>query len=433
MSPIELSKYQFGIRPNLSQFLHQLLQVFFVGLTLGMTRTVIPALAESEFNVPKGSFLMLMAFVIAFGFVKGSLNFVAGRLSERVGRKTVLVWGWIVALPIPAMILYAPSWNWIVAATVLLGINQGLAWSMTQTAKLDITRAEQRGLTIGFNEFAGYFGVAVAGVITAYLSQSLGVREGLMWFGMVVVLLALINSLTFVVDTLPWAKAEAAHHAAGKATGPVAKYPKNISDQPGTWEVFTLMSWRDKRMFAFSQAGLVEKFVDALIWVFYPVYLYNQGLNLANIGWVVGIYGFVWGGSQFFTGPLSDRIGRKKPIVWGMWLCGAGVGMTLLNDGLAWWGFSAAVTGFGMALLYPNISAAVGDIAHPNWRGSAIGIYRFWRDLGYGIGALLLGAVGAITHSIEMGFWFTTIAMFISGLIVMIWGKETHPRINPEI
>jgi len=377
--------------------------------------------------------MMLMAFVVAFGFVKGSLNFVAGRLSERVGRKQVLIWGWVVALPIPAMILYAPSWNWIVAATVLLGINQGLAWSMTQTAKLDITRADQRGLTIGFNEFAGYFGVAVAGVITGYLSINFGAREGLMLFGTAVIILAIFNSATSVIDTLPWAKAEAALHASGQGSTLKPRYPKNISDQPSTKEVFTLMSWRDKRMFAFSQAGLVEKFVDALVWVFYPVYLYNQGLSLANLGWVVGIYGFVWGGSQFFTGPLSDKIGRMKPIVWGMWICGAGVAMTLMAEGILWWSLSAAVTGFGMALLYPNISAAVGDIAHPNWRGSAIGIYRFWRDLGYGIGALALGLVGHYTNNIEMGFWFTAIAMFVSGLIVLIWGEETHPRINPAV
>ena len=425
------SSYHFGIRANSKLFSHLLLQVFFVGLTLGMTRTVIPALAEAEFNVPKGSFMMLMAFVVAFGFVKGSLNFVAGRLSERIGRKQVLVWGWISALPIPAMILYAPSWNWIVAATVLLGINQGLAWSMTQTAKLDITRADQRGLTIGFNEFAGYFGVAVAGVITAYLSATFGAREGLVLFGTVVVILALFNSLTFVDDTLPWARAEAKLHASGQGPLHKPRYPTNISEHPSTSEVFMLMSWRDKRMFAFSQAGLVEKFVDALIWVFYPVYLYNQGLSLAQLGWVVGIYGFVWGGSQFFTGPLSDRIGRHKPIVWGMWICGGGVALMLMGQGLLWWSISAAITGFGMALLYPNISAAVGDIAHPNWRGSAIGIYRFWRDLGYGIGALALGLVGHYSQNIEMGFWFTAIAMFISGLIVVFWGAETHPRLNP--
>jgi MFS family permease len=425
------TNYHFGIRVNLHQFSHQLWQVLLVGLTLGMMRTVVPALAETEFGVPKGSFLLLMAFVIAFGFVKGAMNFVAGRLSERIGRKHVLMLGWLIALPIPPMIYFAPGWNWIVFATVLLGVNQGLTWSMTQTSKLDITHPEQRGLTIGLNEFSGYFGVALAGIITAYLTQWLGARESLLWFGMITVIVAIITTQLWVKDTLPWAHAEAREHAAGKATGPRPRFPTNISDTPTTWEVFTLMSWRDKRMFAFSQAGLVEKFVDALIWVFYPVYLYQHGLSLANIGWVVGIYGFVWGGSQFVTGKLSDHIGRLWPITIGMWICGAGVGLTLLSNTLWQWSVSAAITGFGMALLYPNISAAVGDIAHPSWRGSAIGIYRFWRDLGYGIGALLLGLASNLTGIISTGFWFVMIAMFVSGFLVLIIAEETHPRINP--
>lgn len=423
--------YVHGIRANLDQFLHQLWQVLLVGMTLGMLRTVVPALAESEFGVPKGSFLLLMAFVVAFGFVKGTLNFVAGRLSERIGRKHVLMLGWLIALPIPPMILYAPTWNWIVAATVLLGINQGLTWSMTQTAKLDLTHAQQRGLTIGLNEFAGYFGVALAGIITAYLSEWFGAREGLMGFGLVVIVLAIITTQLWVKDTLPWAHAEAKRHATGQSTGPKPRFPHNISDQPTTWEVFSLMSWRDRRMAAFSQAGLVEKFVDALIWVFYPVYFYQHGLSLSNIGWVVGIYGFVWGGSQFVTGKLSDHVGRRWPIISGMWLCGAGVGMTLFGDSLIWWSVAAAITGFGMALLYPNIIAAVSDIAHPNWRGSALGIYRFWRDLGYGIGALLLGITSNVSGVISTGFWLVSIAMFVSGLVVWIWGEETHPRLNP--
>jgi len=431
MSQSFTSELSHGIRDNLEQFLHQLFQVFLVGMTLGMLRTVVPALAESEFGVPKGSFILLMAFVVAFGFVKGTLNFVAGRLSERIGRKHVLMLGWLIALPIPPMILFAPSWNWIVAATVLLGINQGLTWSMTQTAKLDITQAHQRGLTIGLNEFSGYFGVALAGIITAYLSEWIGAREGIMWFGLVTIVLAIITTQLWVKDTLPWAHAEAKRHAAGESTGPLPRFPANISDKPTTWEVFSLMSWRDRRMAAFSQAGLVEKFVDALIWVFYPVFFYQHGLSLSNIGWVVGIYGFVWGGSQFITGKLSDHVGRRWPIISGMWLCGAGVGLTMLSDTLLGWAFAAAVTGFGMALLYPNISAAVSDIAHPNWRGSAIGIYRFWRDLGYGIGALLLGIASDMSGNINTGFWLVAIAMFLSGLLVVIWGEETHPRLNP--
>ena len=423
--------YFHGIRHNLGQFLHQLFQVLLVGLTLGMMRTVVPALAESEFGVPKGSFLLLTTFVVAFGFVKGTLNFVAGRLSERLGRKKVLLLGWIAALPIPFMILYAPSWNWIVAATVLLGVNQGFTWSMTQTSKLDLTRPDQRGLTIGLNEFSGYVGVAIAGIITGYMASAFGARQGLLVFGLAVIVLAIVLTLLWVRDTLPWAKAEGARHAAGLSTGPVPRYPQNISNRPTTWEVFTLMSWRDRRMAAICQAGLVEKFVDALIWVFYPVYLYQHGLSLANVGWVVGVYGFVWGVSQFFTGKLSDHIGRQKPIVWGMWLCAAGVGLMLVQENVLWWSFSAALTGFGMALLYPNLSAAVADIAHPNWRGSAIGIYRFWRDLGYGIGALALGGVASWSGVLSSGFWLVSFAMFLSGLIVLVWGEETHPRLNP--
>jgi MFS family permease len=419
-----------GIRYNLDQFLHQLLQVLLVGLTIGTMRTVVPALAESEFGVPRNSFVLLTAFVIAFGFVKGVLNFVAGRLSERIGRKQVLVLGWVVALPIPALVLWAPSWNWIVAATVLLGINQGLTWSMTQTAKLDITRADQRGLVMGLNEFAGYVGVAGAGIITGYLASALGARPGLALFGIVVIVLALVLTMVWVKDTRPWARAEAMRHAAGKmALSP--RYPRNISTQPSTWEVFTLMSWRDKRLMAVCQAGLVEKFVDALVWVFYPVFLYRHGVSISHIGWIVGVYGFVWGGTQFFTGKLSDQFGRHRLNVWGMWLCGAGVGLMLAYENGLWWSLCAALSGFGMALLYPNLSAAVADISHPNWRGSAIGIYRFWRDLGYGIGGLGMGIVASTLGMLESGFWFVAAAMIVSGLILSKWGEETHPRLNP--
>jgi len=427
----EYQEYRHGIRENFAQFSHQLLQVFLVGMTIGMMRTVVPALGESEFGVPKGSFMLLTTFVVAFGFVKGTLNFVAGRLSERIGRQKVLLLGWAAALPIPLMILYAPDWNWIVAATVLLGVNQGLTWSMTQTAKLDLTRPDQRGFVIGLNEFSGYVGLAVAGIVTGYLATAYGPRHGLLLFGVAVIVAAALLTMLWVKDTLCWAKAEGAKHAAGQSGGPLPRYPANIAANPTTWQVFTLMSWRDKRMAALSQAGLVEKFVDALVWVFYPVFLYRHGLALTSIGWVIGVYGFVWGGSQFFTGKLSDHIGRQKPIVWGMWLCGGGVALMLLGDSVAWWSFSAALSGFGMALLYPNLSAAVSDIAHPNWRGSAIGIYRFWRDLGYGIGALALGIVASVSGAIEEAFWFVALAMFCSGLIVQLWGEETHPRLNP--
>lgn len=406
--------HQFGIAENRSQFVHQLVQVLLVGFAIGMTRTVVPALAESEFGLERGSFVLLSAFVIAFGVVKGVLNFVAGRLSERIGRKKVLVLGWLIALPIPVMIALAPNWNWIVAATVLLGVNQGLCWSMAQTSKLDLTRANQRGVVIGLNEFSGYVGVGLAGIITGYAATLMGPREGLLSFGLIVIGLGLVLSAFFVRDTLPWAHAEAKSAA---ATAPLS-----------TWEVFALMSWRDRRLAAISQAGLVEKFVDALVWVIYPVFLFARGLSLPEIGWVVGMYGMVWGGSQLLTGPLSDKIGRHWPNVSGMWICGAGVAMMVLGEGIAWWSFSAAVSGLGMALLYPNLSAAVADIAAPAWRGSAIGIYRFWRDLGYAIGALGFALAANLAGQIEAAFWFVAIAMLISGLVLLVWGEETRPH-----
>lgn len=422
---------QHGIRPNLAQFLHQLLQVLLVGLTLGMMRTVVPALAESDFGVPRNSFVLLSAFVLAFGVVKGTMNFIAGRLSERFGRRQVLLWGWLVALPIPAMIWYAPSWGWVVAATVLLGINQGLTWSMTQTAKLDITRLEERGLTLGLNEFAGYVGMAVAGMLTAWLASQLGARNGLLLFGLCTICLALLLSQLWVKDTLPWAHADAARHAAGLPQTRRPRYPEGVSQHPSTRDIFVLMSRRDRRMRALCQAGLVEKFVDALVWIFYPVFLYQKGLPLTQVASVIGVYGLVWGGSQLFTGRLSDHIGRHLPNVAGMWLCGLGVAAMLLGEGVAWWSMCAAVTGLGMALLYPNLSAAVADISHPAWRGSAVGIYRFWRDLGYGIGALGLGLSAQFSGHVQAAFWFVAVAMLASGALLAWQGEETHPRLNP--
>lgn len=419
-----------GLRENAGQVAHQLIQVMLVGFAIGMTRTVVPAMAESEFGLGRGSFLLLASFVVAFGAVKAVMNFVAGRWSQRIGRKRVLFWGWVVALPIPVIIWSAPDWSWIVAATVLLGVNQGLCWSMTQTAKLDITRADERGLTMGLNEFSGYVGVAFAGILTAYAAEWLGARTGLLVFGIAVILIALVLTVVWVKDTLPWAKAESAAHKTAPPKNP-PRYPHGVQEHPTTGEVFALMSWHDKRLFAMSQAGLVEKFVDALVWALFPAFLITQGASLTEIGWIVGVYGFVWGGSQLFTGRLSDHVGRFWPNVLGMWISGAGVAMVVLGTGAYWWSISAGVVGFGMALLYPNLSAAVADITPPAWRGTAIGIYRFWRDLGYAIGALGLGLAASLAGAAEAAFWFVAVSMFISGALLFWLSEETHPRLNP--
>jgi MFS family permease len=342
----------------------------------------------------------------------------------------VLLAGWLVALPIPPLVFFADTWGWVVAATVLLGINQGLTWSMTQTAKLDLTRADQRGLVIGLNEFAGYVGVALGAVVTGYAASLWGPRVGLLWFGVAVIGLALLLAWLAVAETLPWAQADIARDT---AAAPVLRprYPRGVGARPSTREMFALMSWRDRRMAALCQAGLVEKFVDALVWVFWPVYLHQQGVGLPGIGWIVGVYGFVWGAAQLFTGRLSDRWGRHGLNAGGMLVCGIGVALMPFGTGPLGWSAAAAVAGLGMAMLYPNLSAAVADIAHPAWRASAIGIYRFWRDLGYGVGALGLGAAAVLGGRIETAFWFVAAAMAVSGAVLYRWGEETHPRLNP--
>lgn len=417
--------YALGIRPNLKLFLEQLLQVFFVGLTIGMQRTVVPALAETDFGVVEGSVTSIFAFIVSFGVVKGAMNFVSGRLSERVGRRRVLIWGWLAALPIPVLILYAPTWGWIVAANILLGLNQGFCWSMTVTAKMDIVKQSERGLATGFNEFAGYGGVALAGLLTGYLASVFDPRVSLFVFGSIVILVALTAAVFAFSETLPFARAEAERHRAAPRAPEAASYAAG-PDNPTAGQVFALVTWRNRTFMALSQAGSVEKFVDALMWALVPVFMVSKGASLIEIGWVTGIYGIVWGASQLWTGPLSDRIGRKVPVVGGFFICAAGVFAFPLLSSVAAWAVAAAVTGVGMALLYPTLIAAIGDLAHPSWRGSALGTYRFWRDLGYAIGALAMGLIADAWGQLEAGFWFTGAAMAASGLWLAFGMRETH-------
>lgn len=405
-----------GVRVNGAQFAHQLLQVLLVGMSIGLMRNVVPALAESEFGVPKGSLLALMGFVVAFGGVKAVMNLLAGRWADRVGRKPVLLLGWLAAWPIPFLLWSAQSWSWVVLATALLGIQQGLAWSMTQTAKLDLARPDQRGLAIGLNEFAGYLGVALAGVATGWLAPLLSARDALLGFGVAVIGAGTLLAAWGVVETRDWL---------GTTSAATPAAPLRV--------VLRWVSWGDPRLAAVCQAGLVEKFADALVWVFWPVYLFQQGLGLAGIGWVTGVYGLSWGLAQLITGRLSDRWGRQALNVGGMLLCGLGVGALPLGDGLVGWSLAAAAAGLGMAMLYPNLSAAVADWAPTAWRASAIGIYRFWRDLGYAIGALGLGVAAQWGGRLEAGFAFVSLAMWASALWLYIGGRAKPPALDPAL
>lgn len=399
-----------GLGAARGQVFQLAVQVFLTGLTLGLVRTVVPALAETEFGVARGSALALVSFVLAFGVVKAVMNLVAGRLSEGIGRRAVLIAGWIVALPVPVMIWAAPGWGWIVAATALLGVNQGMTWSMSQTMTLDLAGPQERGRAMGISEFAGYGGVAMAGLLTGWAASALGARAGLLVVGLALTLMALGLALAAVRETRPGGTAG----TGGAGSGGAVPLGRVLAD----------MTWRDRRLAALCQAGLVEKFVDALVWIVLPVWLFGQGVGLTGIGWITGTYGMVWGVAQLWTGRLADRVGRYWPNLGGMWLCALGVALFPLGSGMGWWMTSAAVTGAGMALLYPNLGAAVADIAAPGWRGSAIGIYRFWRDLGYAIGALLLGL--AMGTGAEAAFWAVAGAMVVSGGVLAVWSERNR-------
>ncbi|MHB8249655.1 MAG: MFS transporter [Acidithiobacillus sp.] len=412
--------HQHGIARNRGQFLLQTVQVFFVGLVIGMERTVLPALAH-DFGVAKGAFLFLASFVIAFGLVKGALNLVAGSLSDHIGRKRVLLLGWIAGIPIPLLIFFAPNWWWIIAANVFLGVNQAFTWTMTVTSQIDLAGSRQRGLAVGINEAAGYVGMGLAGLGTGYLAVHYGPRWALLLFGLGVILLALVLLLR-VRDTIAWVHAEHAAH-------PVSSPSPTRSWMQGFLEV----SFRNPRYRAFCQAGVANKVADTLVWVLFPLYFLEHAMGVVAIGWITGVYGTVWGLSQLWTGHLADRIGRKIPIVSGFFLLAAGLVATALLQGFVLWVLAALIMGLGMALLYPNLVAAMSDLAPPLERGRILGVYRYWRDTGYAIGGVLLGLVAQWSNEIRSAIWLTAGIVALSGLWVALAVRETHhPRPHHE-
>ncbi|MFC5973629.1 MFS transporter [Halomarina salina] len=404
--------YAQGIRRNWTQFSLQLLTVFAVGLTIGAERNVVPVLGRDVLGVE--SVFVVGAFVMSFGFVKALLNLYGGKWSESYGRKPVLVAGWVVALPIPVILVLAPNWWWVTVGNVLLGVNQGLAWSMSVNAKIDLAGSDARGFAVGLDEAFGYGGVAVGSWVTGVIAARYGLRPEPFYFLAGVVLLGLLVAVLFVDETLPYARAEADE----ETTDEDADLPFR--------EVLKRATYGDRTLLAASQAGSVEKFVDALVWIAYPLYLTTAGLSVAQVGVVVGVYGGVWGLLQLYTGRLADRIGRRPPVVAGMFVAGAGVLLTAVVDGYWLWTGAAAVTGVGMALLYPNLITVVGDAAHPSWRATGLGVYRMWRDAGYGFGAVLIG-VTADLLSTAAAFYVVAAAMFLSGAVTLLWMRETHP------
>lgn len=404
---------QLGLRANWRQFTLLVLVNAFVGGMAGMERVALPLLAEREFAI--ASRTAILSFLVAFGLVKAAANLFAGRASERFGRKRILVAGWLAGLPVPVLILLAPSWDWIVFANVLLGINQGLCWSTTVIMKIDLAGPERRGLALGLNESGGYLAVSAAALISGYLAGAWGLRFAPFAIGATLAVAGLVASLVLVRETLPHARHE------GRAR-PAAAI--------GFGEVFRRTSWKDRTLFGATQAGLVNNLNDGMAWGLLPLYFAGYGLPLPKIGFLAALYPAVWGASQLFTGAMSDRVGRRPLISWGMYVQAAAIGLLVLTHDFAGWTAASVLLGLGTAMVYPTLLAAVADVAHPDWRASALGVYRLWRDSGYALGALLAGAVSDLA-GVGWAIGAVGTLTFFSGGLAALTMKNAAPARNP--
>lgn len=409
-------KVQLGLKANWKQFTLLVLVNAFVGGMVGLERTVVPLVGTEEFSI--GSEVMVFSFIIAFGVVKAFTNLASGVLADRFTRKKILILGWLAGLPVPFLLGWGPSWDWIILANVLLGISQGLAWSMTVNMKIDLVGPSKRGLAMGLNEAAGYGAVGITALITGYMASYYGLRPEPFFIGIFYTLAGLLIAVLMIKDTGAHARLEAAQIST-TAVGERTHKPKM------KW-VFTETTWRNKTLFSVSQAGLINNLNDGMSWGVFPLLFASAGVGLEGIGWIKAVYPVVWGAGQVITGPLADRIGRKPLIVWGMMVQAAGhvvIGFgssSPLETGLA----GSVLLGIGTAMVYPALLAAVSDAAHPSWRASSVGVYRFWRDFGYAVGALMAGIVTAML-GLTWAVHVAGIVTFASGMVVWWKMKET--------
>ncbi len=414
VSKSEDSRVRLGLKENWRQFTLLILINAFVGGMVGIERTVVPLIGSEEFGI--ASTTIVVSFIVSFGVVKALANLVSGQLADAWGRKRVLVLGWLVGLPVPFMIIWAPSWSWIVAANALLGINQGLAWSMTVLMKVDLVGPRSRGLAVGLNEFAGYLAVGVTAFLTGYLASRYGLRPVPIYLGVGYAVLGAALSIMLVRDTREHVRLEA---ASSSQSTPVSFR-----------EIFLLTSFRDRNLFAASQAGLVNNLNDGMSWGIFPLFFASFGLGVERIGILKAVYPAAWGILQVATGPLSDRWGRKGLIVAGMWIQSGGLFLTAATRQFEWWLVGSLLLGLGTAMVYPSLIAAVSDASHPTWRARSLSVYRFWRDLGYAIGAL---SAGIIADIFGMAWAIGSIAglTFLSGMVVALTMREkVHGRLD---
>jgi MFS family permease len=400
-----------GLHQNWQQFTLLVLINAFVGGMVGLERTLVPLIGSETFQL--ASTVAVTSFIVSFGVVKAFTNLVSGQLADSWGRKKTLVLGWAVGLPVPFLIMWAPSWKWIVAANVLLGVNQGLSWSMTVIMKIDLVGPRQRGLAVGLNEFAGYLAVGLTAFLTGYLATLYGLRPIPFYLGIGYAAAGLLLSVLVVRDTREHVALERSQHPRTETSFSFGA-------------VFLRTSLIDRNLFAASQAGLVNNLNDGMSWGIFPLFFAAAGLSVERIGILKGVYPAIWGTLQVVTGPLSDRWGRKGLIAAGMWVQAAGLFVTAILVGFGWWMLGSVLLGIGTAMVYPCLLAAVSDAADPTWRARALSVYRFWRDLGYAIGALSAGLLAAL-----VGFAWTIAAIglltFISGVVVAALMQE-RPR-----
>ncbi len=405
-----------GLKENLAQFSLLVGVNALVGGMIGQERTVLPLLAEEEFGLTR--FTATLTFIAAFGIVKAATNFFAGTLSDRYGRKPVLVAGWVVGIPVPLLLMWAPSWGWVIFANVLLGINQGLTWSTTVIMKIDLVGPRRRGFAMGLNEAAGYGAVAVTALATGYIAEQWGLRPEPFFLGLAYAGLGLSLSVLFVRET------HAHVHHEAKSHTPTSD---GLHHELTTGEIFRITSFREKALSAASQAGMVNNLNDGLAWGLFPIFFAADGLSVGRIGALAAIYPGVWGLGQLYTGGLSDRVGRKPLIAGGMFTQAAAIAWMAAVTGFWPWAIGAAVLGTGTAMVYPTLLATIGDVAHPTWRGRSVGIYRLWRDAGFAVGALLAGVIADLV-SIEAAIYAVAALTAASGLVVVGRMYETHPR-----
>ena len=408
----EARRIALGLKANWRQFALLVLINAFVGGMVGIERTVVPLIGSEEFGI--ASTTLVVSFIVSFGVVKAFANLVSGQLADRWGRKRVLIIGWLFGLPVPFMILSAPSWSWVVAANALLGVSQGFAWSMTVIMKIDLVGPKSRGLAVGLNEFAGYLAVGVTAFLTGYLASRYGLRPVPIYLGVGYAVLGTLLSVLLVRDTRDHVRLE---------VGNAIKPQSPISFR----EVFALTSFRDRNLFAASQAGLVNNLNDGMSWGIFPLFFAAHGLGVERIGILKAVYPASWGVLQIATGPLSDRWGRKGLIVAGMWVQAAALFLTALTRDFGWWLVASLLLGLGTAMVYPSLIAAVSDASEPSWRARSLSVYRFWRDLGYAIGAL---SAGIIADLFGFAWAIASIAAltFASGTVVALQMRESTSK-----